>query len=107
MATQRTVSPEDTFNKWRQTTNQISADLVATDADLNAKIGNLSNLITSAKTNLVSAANELETKIGPLASLTTANKSNLTVAVNELVNAINNLDSILSGKIGTLANLST
>ena len=69
-------------------------------------IGTLSNLNTTAKSNLVSAINEVNTKtdgIGNLSNLTTT-------ANNNLVSAINEVDSEAdtnTASIGTLANLET
>ena len=73
------------------------------EADTNStSIGTLSNLNTTAKTNLVSAINEVEGEtagIGTLSNLTTTAKT-------DLVSAINEVDSETAG-IGTLANLTT
>ena len=73
------------------------------EADTNStSIGNLSNLTTSAKSNLVSAINEVDgdvAGIGDLSQLTTTVKT-------DLVSAINEVDSETSS-IGALADLTT
>lgn len=48
------------------------------------RIGNISNLLTVAKTNLVAAINELSGKIGDLTQLDTAEKTDLVSAMNEI-----------------------
>lgn len=69
-------------------------------------IGNLSNLTTTANTDLVSAINEVDSEsdtnashIGILTNLTTNDKNNLVNAVNEVNSKAN--------EIGVLANLNT
>lgn len=47
-------------------------------------IGNISNLLTVAKSNLVAAINELRGKIGDLTQLDTTKKTDLVSAINEL-----------------------
>ena len=47
-------------------------------------IGNISNLMTVAKSNLVAAINELSGKIGDLTQLDTTEKTDLVSAINEL-----------------------
>lgn len=47
-------------------------------------IGNISNLLTVAKSNLVAAINELSGKIGNLTKLDTTEKTDLVSAINEL-----------------------
>lgn len=47
-------------------------------------IGNISNLLTVAKSNLVAAINELRGEIGDLTQLDTAEKTDLVSAINEL-----------------------
>lgn len=47
-------------------------------------IGNISNLLTVAKSNLVAAINELSGKIGDLTQLDTTEKTDLVSAINEL-----------------------
>ncbi len=69
------------------------ADLAITDAKLATavKVGAVSSLTTTSKTNLVGAINEVDanadtanTSIGTLASLTTTEKTNLVGAINEV-----------------------
>lgn len=101
-------------------------------ATLNATaIGTLSNLTTTAKSDLVSAINEVDNDlsgIGDLTSLTTSTKSSCVGAINEvdadigllsnltttaktnLVSAVNEVDSVSStnqSNIGTMSNLNT
>jgi hypothetical protein len=64
MATQKTVYSTDTFNTWRQKTNQISEDVVNVETDLNNKIGSLSSLTTSNKSSIVGAINEIASGTG-------------------------------------------
>lgn len=71
-----------------------------------SSIGTLSNLETTAKTNLVSAINELKGKtdgIGNLSNLTTESQSNLVGAINE-VDAHADANN---QNIGTMTNLET
>lgn len=88
----------------------IDSSLGATKvvAALNAlvtKIGKLSDLNTTAKTNLVAAINELKqeinsvsqslsTKIGDTTALNTTAKDNLVAAINEAVSSIGKLNSL-------------
>lgn len=79
-----------TANNLNKMDNGIaSADLGITtlNTNLNAtntRVGTLSNLNTTNKTNLVSGINEVNTKIGSLSALTTLKKSNVITAVNEV-----------------------
>lgn len=90
---------------YNQDMSKIDAGIyeAKSEADTNStSIGTLSNLNTTAKTNLVSAINEVEGEtagIGTLSNLTTTVKT-------DLVSAINEVDSETAG-IGTLANLTT
>jgi hypothetical protein len=72
MATQKIVYSSDTFNTWRQKTNQISEDVVDVETDLNNKIGSLPSLITSNKSSVVGAINEVANNT----SLNTSGSSN-------------------------------
>ena len=77
------------------------------EADNNAsKIGTLTNLETTTKTDLVSAINELKGKtdeIGTLSNLTTEANTNLVSAINEVDS---HTDTIIQN-IGTMVNLET
>lgn len=90
---------------YNQDMGKIDAGIYAakSEADTNAtSIGTLSNLTTTAKTNLVAAINEVDSEtsgIGTLANLTTTVKT-------DLVSAVNEVDGLTDG-IGTLANLTT
>lgn len=53
-------------------------------------IGNISNLLTVAKTNLVAAINELSGKIGDLTQLDTTEKTDLVSAMNEVYSEAKN-----------------
>lgn len=53
-------------------------------------IGNISNLLTVAKTNLVAAINELSGKIGDLTQLDTDEKTDLVSAMNEVYSEAKN-----------------
>lgn len=85
---------------------QILADIATLKGQMTtviSNIGTLSNLTTTAKTNLVAAINEIDadltalsTKIGDLSTLTTTDKTTVVKAINE-VNAKTTL--------GTLNNL--
>lgn len=66
---------------------------------LNEKIGDITTLTTTAKTNTVVAINELDTSIGDLSTLTTAKKASAVEAINELDKDI--------GDISTLPNKTT
>lgn len=59
--------------------------------ELDAAIGNLENLTTSAKGSAVVAVNELDGEIGNLASLTTTAKSTVVAAINEVDGDVGNL----------------
>ena len=74
-----------------QTDLKNALDLKSDLSYVNGKIGDLSNLTTTAKNNVVSAINEVDshadtnaTNIGDLTTLTTTTKSSLVGAVNEL-----------------------
>ena len=54
------------------------------------RIGNISNLLTVAKTNLVAAINELSGKIGDLKKLDTDEKTDLVSAMNEIYSEAKN-----------------
>ena len=90
---------------YNQDMGKIDAGIYAakSEADTNSSaIGTLSNLTTTAKSNLVTAINEVDSEtagIGTLSSLTTTAKT-------DLVSAINEVDLDVAG-IGTLANLTT
>ena len=90
---------------YNQDMGKIDAGIYAakSEADTNSSaIGTLSNLTTTAKSNLVAAINEVDglaDGIGTLSNLTTTAKT-------DLVSAINEVDSETVG-IGTLANLTT
>ena len=58
--------------------------------------GSLSDLSTTAKTNLVTAINEVLSNQGGLSSLSTSTKTNLVSAINDVL-----------GKLGTVSSLST
>lgn len=82
-----------TFTKTNGETLPLSlTDITTALSTLDGKIGNLSNLETTAKNNLVSAINEIynnsessiSSKIGDLDDLTTTAKSNLVSAINEV-----------------------
>ena len=64
----------------------------------NSNIGILSNLTTTAKSNLVFAVNEIKSNIGVISNLTTSATSNLVVAVNEVNSKLSN-SVITSGAI--------
>ena len=86
--------------------NGASANAATVNAPLgtiDAAIGNLATLTTTAKTSAVAALNEIDANadaaaaaVGTLASLTTTAKSSAVAAINEL-----------DGEIGSLASLST
>ena len=74
-----------------------------------SNIGTLSNLTTTAKTNLVAAINEIDadltalsTKIGDLSTLTTTNKTSVVNAINEVnakvpvLGTLNNLPGVVT-----------
>lgn len=67
------------------TANIKKADPVETQLlAIKAKEGNLTNLTTTAKTDLVSAINEVDGDVGNLSSLTTTAKTSAVAAINEL-----------------------
>ena len=63
---------------------------------VNELAGSLSDLSTTAKTNLVTAINEVLSNQGGLSSLSTSTKTNLVSAINDVL-----------GKLGTVSSLST
>ena len=63
-------------------------------------IGNISNLLTVAKSNLVAAINELRGEIGDLTQLDTAEKTDLVAAINKLNSNIEALEAN-NGKVGS------
>ena len=64
------------------------------------KIGTLSNLNTTAKTNLVAAINELVSNQGALSSLSTTTKTSLVAAINEAVGNFDALGlSVVNGEV--------
>ena len=65
--------------------NSLNTDVSA----VNTKVGDLTNLNTTDKTDVVSAVNEVNTKVGDLTNLTTSSKTNLVSAINENVTKIN------------------
>jgi hypothetical protein len=88
------------------------------EADNKDSIGTLSDLQTTAKTNLVSAINEVNTavndeeterknEIGTLADLQTMAKTNLVSAINEVNTAVNDEETERKNEIGTLSDLQT
>lgn len=86
--------------------NDLSTSITAVDN----KIGDLSNLTTTNKSNVIAAINENvlnvsynTSKIGDLTSLSTSEKSNLVGAINENVSNI----SSNTANIGDLTSLST
>lgn len=90
------VEQSDSFEQWRQKTNQIGAAV-----EDSASTGNIALLTTTANSNVVIAVNELDSSIGTLSSLTTTDKTSLVAAANELgsriddtVDAIGNLGSL-------------
>lgn len=82
-------------------TTTAKTNLVAAINELVLNEGTLSNLSTTAKTNLVAAINELVTNQGTLSSLTTTAKTSLVAAINELVSPAKNPD--MSNATNTLA----
>jgi len=72
----------------------ISALLTALDG----KIGTLSNLNTTAKSNLVAAINEILANEGTLSSLTTDAKSTLVAAINEVKSETTALETEVAKK---------
>ena len=59
-------------------------------SNLNTKVGDLTNLNTTDKTDVVSAVNEVNTKVGDLSNLVTTDKTNIVSAINEIKNEISN-----------------
>jgi len=90
----------------------ILADIAALQGQMTtviSNIGTLSNLTTTAKTNLVAAINEIDadlttlsTKIGDLSTLTTTNKTSVVNAINEVnakvpvLGTLNNLPGVVT-----------
>ncbi len=81
-------------------TARIAADgaldtrVTAVEEQVNGKIGDLTTLLTTDKTNLVAAINEIQTEIGHtvennLANLQTEVKTNIVNAINEVQTEIN------------------
>ena len=76
---------------------EISGDDIPTLlAAIEAKIGTLSSLDTTAKTSLVAAVNELVSKEGALSSLDTTVKTCLVAAINEVAGNVADLKADLS-----------
>lgn len=73
-----TITP-DTNCKTTNVTTELLDIKGATD-----KVGDLSTLTTTAKTNCVAAINEVNSAVGTLSSLTTTDKSSTVAAINEL-----------------------
>jgi hypothetical protein len=88
---------------------QILADIATLKGQMTtviSNIGTLSNLTTTAKTNLVAAINEIDadltalsTKIGDLSTLTTTDKTTVVKAINEVnakitLGTLNNLPGV-------------
>lgn len=115
---------------YNQDMNKIDAGIYAakSESDVNTSaIGTLSNLTTTAKTNLVAAINEVNSEtssIGVLTDLTTTAKTSVVAAINEVNAGVGNIGDLtdltttaktnlvaaineLDGEIGTLANLTT
>ena len=65
---------------------------------VDGNIGILSNLTTTANSNMVVAVNEIKSNIGVISNLTTSANSNLVVAVNEVNSKVSNA-TITSGAI--------
>ena len=71
-------------------------------------IGNISNLLTVAKSNLVAAINELRGEIGDLTQLDTTEKTDLVAAINKLNSKIqdyisgNGTDDYWTQKLGNI-----
>lgn len=110
--TKKPITGEGIYNLVHNRNSILYTDALANYAtssdlnDVNSKVGTLSSLTTTDKTDLVSAINEL---VGELASI--GNLSNLTTtAKTNLVSAINEVDSHAdsnTSNIGTLSNLTT
>ncbi len=69
------------------TVGQHTSDISTLNADVSAvdtKVGDLTNLNTTDKTDIVNAVNEVNTKVGDLTNLNTTAKSNVVSAVNEV-----------------------
>jgi len=69
------------YNLTRYTVERFIRDYVD---DIISKLGDLSDLTTTDKSNIVNAINELVSKIGDLTTLTTTNKNSLVDAINEI-----------------------
>lgn len=83
-----TITP-DTNCKTTNVTTELLDIKGATD-----KVGDLSTLTTTAKTNCVAAINEVNSAVGTLSSLTTTDKSSTVAAINELDNDIGDLSQL-------------
>lgn len=87
-------------------TTTAKSDLVSAinevDSDLSG-IGDLTTLTTSTKSSCVGAINEVDADIGLLTNLTTTAKTNLVSAVNE----VDGVASTNKNAIGTMSNLNT
>ena len=112
---------------YNQDMERIDTGIYGADskATLNSSsIGTLSNLTTTAKTDLVSAVNEVNSSavgVGDISQLTTSDKTSVVAAVNEVDKDIGNLTSLntvnktsivaavneVDGDVGNLANLTT
>lgn len=80
-------------------TTTAKTDLVSAVNEVNSSavgVGDISQLTTSDKTSVVAAVNEVDGDVGNLMSLNTANKTSIVAAVNEV-----------DGDVGNLANLTT
>ena len=73
------------------------------EEDLQNEIGTLTNLTTTAKSDLVSAVNELDSDIGDKSALATDSKTNLVASINE----IDSNSDANTANIGIMASLTT
>lgn len=74
------------------TVGQHTSDISTLNTNVsavNTKVGDLTNLNTTDKTDVVSAVNEVNTKVGDLTNLATSSKTNVVSAINENVTKIN------------------
>lgn len=92
--------------------NKVLSDNNYTTTEKNqvSKIGTLTNLTTSSKTDLVAAINEINsgvstvsTNVGSLSSLTTSSKSSIVDAANEINAAVGSV----AADVGSLSSLTT
>lgn len=67
-------------------------------SDINTKVGNLTDLNTTDKSNTISAINEVNTKVGNLNDLNTTDKSDIISAVNEVNTKV---DEYSTGEVKT------